>query len=674
MLAKKRQDKDFNPKIKKESSLASFIERPLPEEEEVVNFERAVHRELRDQEIDSHLLDVYSDKKGGRVDVSRMNIRKKPKLFWRFLKKVFFFGLIIFIAYYLYNQYFQNNTDISSLKLELNAPERIIAGESFDYEIEYYNPTKYIFSDISLEMQYPDNFVFELATLNSVPVSPESGNYGFNLSALAPGESASLRIKGHLINLPDSINLAVARLSYLPGTFSSKFKKEASTSTIVKGLGFLVDVESSRTVFIGQENELKIFFSGFDDNLLADSLKDFDLFFTFKDGSGAEIISATSSLSSLLPVVNEEQKLSLEKLSSFSWQVLGLSREMSRQETIFKYKIKNKIEDFEIEVALRRRLGDKEFIFWRKVLKPELISNDLSLNLILNGSKNDQPLDLGSTLNYSLNYSNKGSKSYEDVVIMAVLEGEALDWNSLIIDKGGERSAASIIWSKSEFARLGEIKPGEEGEINFSIKLKEFDQNFLGKDLDVLAYTQYSVSGQKITATENMSNRITNPINSDLILKEELLYFNKDNYPVGSGPLPPEVGRTTEFRVYWQLENNLHELREVKAIFDLPKNIVFVGKTETDVGRIYFSEETNQVIWEIGLLPTSKYLSKGAFSLSVSPGEDDRNKILVLSSGSKVNAIDTETNGILERKTGTKTSRLEDDEIAALMDNSGLVK
>ena len=674
MLVKKRQDKDFNPKIKKESSLASFVERPLPEEEEVVNFERAVHRELRDQEIDSHLLDVYSDKKGGRVDVSRMNIKKKPKLFWRFLKKVFFFGLIIFIAYYFYNQYFQNNTDISSLKLEVNAPERVIAGESFDYEIEYYNPTKYIFSDISLEMQYPDNFVFELATLNSIPTSPESGNYGFNLPALAPGESASLRIKGYLINLPDSINLAVARLSYLPGTFSSQFKKEASTSTIVSGLGFLVDVESSRTVFIGQENELKIFFSGFDDNLLADNLKDFDLFFTFKDGSGAEIISATSSLSSLLPVVNEEQKLSLEKLSSFSWQVLGLNKEMSRQETIFKYKIKNKIEDFEIEVALRRRLGDKELVFWRKVLKPELISNDLSLNLILNGSKNDQPLDLGSTLNYSLNYSNKGSKSYEDVVIMAVLEGEALDWNSLNIDKGGERSAASIIWSKSEFAKLGEIKPGEEGEINFSIKLKNFDQNFLGKNLDVVAYTQYSVSGQKITATENMSNKITNPINSDLVLKEELLYFNKDNYPVGSGPLPPEVGRTTEFRVYWQLENNLHELREVKAIFDLPKNIVFVGKAETDVGRIYFSEETNQVIWEIGLLPTSKYLSQGAFSLSVSPGEDDRNKILVLSSGSKVSAIDTETNGILERKTGTKTSRLEDDEIAALMDNSGLVK
>lgn len=674
MIAKKRQDGDLNPKIKKESSLASFIERPLPEEDEVINFERAVNRELRDQEIDSHLLDVYSDKKGKKIDVSHMNVKKKPKFLWQFLKKVFFFSLIIFIAYYIYNQYFENNNDISSLKLELIAPERIVAGENFDYEIEYSNPTKYIFSEIDLEMQYPDNFVFELATLNSIPVSPNSGNYGFNLPALAPGESANLKIKGYLVNLPDSVNLAIARLSYLPGTFSSHFKKESSASTIVSSLGFLVDVESSKTVFLGQENELKLFFSGFSDKLLTENLEEFDLFFTFKDASGAEIISASSSLSALLPVINEEQKLTLEKLSAFSWHVLGLNQEMSRQEVSFKYKVKNRVDDFFIEIALRRRFADKELVFWRKILKPELISNDLSLNLILNNSKNDQPLDFGSTLNYSLNYSNQGSKSYQDVVIMAALEGLALDWSSLKASQGGERTATTIMWSKNEMSELAEIRPGQKGKIDFNIKLKEFDQNFLGKNLDVIAYTQYSVAGQKITANENMSNKIINPINSDLHLKEELLYFNKDNYPVGSGPLPPEVGQSTEFRVYWQLENNLHELREVKAVFDLPKNISFIGKVETDVGRIYFSEETKQVIWEIGLLPTSKYLSQAAFSLSVNPGEDDRNKILVLSSGTKVSAIDTETNGILERKTSTKTSRLEDDEIAALMNNSGLVK
>jgi len=192
------------------------------------------------------------------------------------------------------------------------------------------------------------------------------------------------------------------------------------------------------------------------------------------------------------------------------------------------------------------------------------------LNLILNDSSNDQALNFGSDLNYSLHYSNKGTKAYQDVVIMAILEGEVLDFDSLVIGQNGERSANSIVWSKNELPALREIKAGTEGEINFNIKVKDFNSNFLGKNLELSAHAQYSVGGKEISGAENISNKIINKINSDLNLKEELRYFNDDNYPVGSGPLPPEVNQKTEFRVYWTIENNLHELRELKAPCNLP--------------------------------------------------------------------------------------------------------
>ena len=673
MIVNKKKRKGFNLKNQKESSLASFIARPIPEESEVVNFERAVNRELRDQEIDSHLIDVYSNKCGGRVDVSHMNIKKKPNFFISFLKNIIIIILLGALVNFIYNQYFRNNNDISSLRLELISPERVIAGEEFYYEVEYFNPSKFIFSEVYLEMQYPDNFIFDSATLNSIPISPESGNYAFELGTLASGERSSLKIKGYILNLPESVNLAVARLTYLPGTFSSHFKKEASSSTIIRGLGFLVDTESSNAVFVNQENEIKIFFSGFGDDLLAEKLSEFDVFFDFSDGSGGEILGATSSLSLASNKVMPEEKLSLEKLSAFSWRVSNLSPIMNRQETVFKYRVKNKVDDFQINISLRHRLSDKEYVFWQKTLKPELISSDLSLNLILNDSKNDQALNFSSDLNYSLHYSNKGTKSYIDVIIMVVLEGEVLDFNSLVINQNGERSANSIIWSKNELPNLAEIKAGAEGEINFNIKIKEFNSNFLGKDLKVSAYAQYSVGGKEISGNENISNKIVNKINSDLSLKEELRYFNEDNYPVGSGPLPLEVNQKTEFRVYWTIENNLHELRELKVISNLPAYVNFAGREELEAGRLYYNNDSRQVIWEIGLLPTSKYLLQGSFSLNVIPTENDRDKILVLSRGSEVTAIDAETGGVISKETEPKTSRLEDDEIAA-MNNSGLVK
>ncbi|NCN22077.1 hypothetical protein GW758_01745 [Candidatus Falkowbacteria bacterium] len=673
MIAKKKQGKDFSLKNQKESGLASFVARPIPEEGEIIDFEKAVNRELRDQEIDSHLIDVYSDKKGGRVDVSHMNIKKKPKFFLSLLKNIIFVALLVALVNFVYNQYFRNDNDISSLKLELIAPERVVAGEEFYYEVEYFNPSKFVFSEIYLEMQYPDNFIFDSATLNSIPVLPENGNYAFKLETLDSGERASLKIKGYILNLPESVNLAVARLTYLPGTFSSHFKKEDSSSTIIRGLGFLVDTESSNAIFINQENEIKIFFSGFDDGLLTEKLSEFDIFFDFSDGSGGEILGATSSLSLASNEELSEEKLSLEKLSAFSWHIANLSSLMNRQETTFKYRVKNKVDAFQVNISLRHRLSDKEYVFWQKTLKPELVSSDLSLNLILNDSSNDQALNFGSDLNYSLHYSNKGTKAYQDVVIMAILEGEVLDFDSLVIGQNGERSANSIVWSKNELPALREIKAGTEGEINFNIKVKDFNSNFLGKNLELSAHAQYSVGGKEISGAENISNKIINKINSDLNLKEELRYFNDDNYPVGSGPLPPEVNQKTEFRVYWTIENNLHELRELKATFNLPAYVNFTGRQELEVGSLYYDDDLRQVVWEIGLLPTSKYLLQGSFYLSVTPTDNDRDKILVLSPGSIVSAIDTETGGVILSKTEPKTSRLEDDDIAQ-MNNSGRVK
>jgi len=52
---------------------------------------------------------------------------------------------------------------------------------------------------------------------------------------------------------------------------------------------------------------------------------------------------------------------------------------------------------------------------------------------------------------------------------------------------------------------------------------------------------------------------------------------------------------------------------------------------------------------------------------------DDVNKIMVLKPGSKVSAVDAETNNKIEKITDVKTSKLEDDEIAQKT-NDGVVR
>ncbi|MFA5108936.1 MAG: hypothetical protein WC458_00085 [Patescibacteria group bacterium] len=649
-----------------ESSLSSFVERPMPTEKEVSTFERVMKQEVREQEIDSNLLEIYSDKKGRRADVQTMKARKRPIFLVRLFRRLLLLALIALAAYLVYFYFFNRGGDINSLELKITAPEKILAGEEFSYKIDYHNPTKYPLSQVHLELQYPENFIFTAAN-----IPPTSGNYGWALPDLAPGGNATLTIIGKLISPADSVNVISGRLSYLPGSFTSQFKKEASAATLSGGPGWRVDLDYSNTAFLNQDNEMTLIFSEGQNNYLGD----FNIAFSLPAETDAAVVTgdqkATSSPVGTGPTA---EKIAVVKTGGASWQVSGLNPALGRQEVPLTYKIKKKSDNLEIKVRLEKKTEDGQaYVFWEKIIKPELVNSDLNLTLFLNGSKNDGAITFGQPLNYSLTYSNRGDSSYKDVVVMAALSGDFLDWNSLQNEKGGQIQNNSIIWTKQEIPELAEIKPGQEGAVDFSLGLLLFKDGDLGKNLVITAYGQYGMNNKPVKGQDNKSNTITSRINSDLSLNEEIRYFNVDNIPVGSGSLPPQVNRQTSFKVYWVVKNNLHELTDTRVVFNLPNYVSWGGKNATNVGNLYYDETSRQIIWEIGRLPVSVYRVDAEFDISITPGESDRNKILVLSPGSTVSAMDTETKDTIIRKTDPKTTKLEDDDVAGL-NNSGVVQ
>jgi hypothetical protein len=649
------------------SGLSSFVERPVPTEKEVATFERVVGREVREQEIDSNLSEIYSDKKGGTVDVKKMVIKKRPNFLIRLFKKVILLGILAAAAYFAYSYWLADSNNVNGLDFKISAPENILAGEEFSYQITYHNPTKYILSQARLEIQYPENFVFSLASL-----APTSGNYGWDLPDLDPGATNSITVTGRLINQPDSANVIVGYLSYTPGALSSQFKKEASASTIVSGLGFTADLDYSGTAFINQDNEITLILSDVQENYLGD----FNIAFTLPIEANASVVTADEKIAttSAKAAAATSTKIIVAKTGGASWQVSNLLQASGRQEIPLVYKIKEKSDNIEIKVRLEKKLENGEaYVFWEKSFKPELVSSDLNLTMILNGSKSDSAVNFGQPLHYSLTYSNRGSAAYKDVIIMAALNSNFLDWNSLVDDKKGEVRNKTIIWTKNEIPELAEIKPGDEGAIDFSINLSTFQDSDQGQELSVISYGQYGMNNKTVKDNENKSNTITSRINSDLSLSENILYFNSDNLPVGSGPLPPKVGEKTSVKVYWTVKNNLHELTDARVVFALPSYVSWDSNNTTNVGNIYYDGATRQVIWEIGRLPISAYRVDAEFGISITPADGDRNKILVLSPGSTVSAMDTETKETITKKTEAKTTKLEDDDIAGLT-NSGRVE
>jgi len=645
------------------SSLSAFVERPVPTEKEVATFERVVNREARNQEIDTNLSEIYTNKKGGFVDVKKMKIRRRQLFVIRFFRRLLILTLLAGIAYFAYSYFFDRTNDSSSLEIKIAAPEKVLAGEEFSYKIEYHNPSKFILTKVHLEVQYPENFIITGSSL-----SPQNGNYGWSLPDLDPGASASLSITGKLINKPESVNVISGRLSYVPLNYSSQFKKEASASTVVTGPGFQVDLEYSNTAFLNQDNSMTLIISDVKNN----NLGDFNLSFALPEETNASVASGTEvSASSTSP---SAKKMIITKTGGASWLISGLSQELGRQEIPLIYKIGTKLDNSEISVRLEKKLEDgQSYIFWEKTFKPELVKSDLNLTMFVNGSKTDNAINFGQALNYTVSYSNKGDNTFKEVVVMAVLSGDFLDPNSLKMEKKGETRGNTIIWTKNEIPELAAIKPGQEGEINFSVNLLPFKDGDLGKNMSVTSFAQYGVNNQSAKGNDNKSNTIISKINSDLSLTEQIRYFNDDNQPVGSGPLPPKVDEKTGFKVYWVVKNNLHELTDTRVVFNLPSNVNWDEKNTTTVGNIYYDANTRQIIWEIGRLPVSVYRADAEFGISVTPLETDRNKILVLTSGATITATDTDTKNLITKKTSPKTTKLEDDDIAG-MSNSGRVQ
>lgn len=644
------------------SNLSAFVERPVPTEKEVESFERVVDREARNQEIDTNLSEIYTDKKGGLVDVKKMKIKHRQLSIVRFFKSILILTLLAGAAYFAYTYFFDKSNDVNSLEMEIVAPEKVLAGEEFTYQINYHNPTKFVLTGVHLEVQYPENFI-----ASSSSITPNSGDFSWNLPNLEPGANGTLSVTGKLINKPDSVNVISSRLSYQALNYSSQFKKEASASTIVSGSGWQTDLSYGSTAFLNQDNEMTLSFSDIQNNYLGD----FNLTFSLPAETNASV--ASSSDSGTASTSAAVKTITISK-SGGTVQISGLDKELGRQEIPLSYKIKTRVDKPEIIVRLEKKLENgRSYIFWEKSIQPDLVSSDLNLTMSVNDSKADGAANFGQTLNYSISYNNQGSHSFKDVVIMAVLKSDFLDTNSLRMGKKGNLNGQTITWTENEIPALAEIKPGQSGEINFSINLAAFDNNDLGKDLSVNSYAQYGVNNQAVKNSENKSNVIVSRINSDLSLSERILYFNDDNTPVGSGPLPPKVGEKSGFKVYWTVKNNLHELSDTRVIFTLPANVSFDGKNSANVGSISYDDNTRQVTWEIGRLPVSVYQINAEFGISVTPLASDQNKILVLSSGSTVSATDTETKATIEKKTEAKTTKLEDDDIAKLS-NSGRVQ
>ncbi len=618
---------------------SQFTQRPLPSQEDVSRFEKNVNKEIREVEISDNLEDIYKDKEGKLIDVANDKFRKKRSWLLIIFKNLFIIGIILsalYLAYsYLSNYYYAST---GSPNLEIIVPEKVVLGEEVSYIIKYHNPSMISLNDLNLDLTLPKSFV-----INDFSLEPSS-LHSWSLGELGPKTGGEIIIKGYFVNLQDFPNTASASLSYVPANFSSQFSKQVSANTLVSDLGFNLSLDYQSTNMLGQENEVKLKFNNIDDFQLENIILEIEKPDNF--------------------IWQEQKNDNLETLGDNRFKIKNFEEEI-----IFKYLITEKKADHQ---GLSFSLYSDDLLFWEQSYLVEILKSDLELALSVNDSRQQLAAGFGETLNYKLEFSNHGEADIVDLVLMVVLEGEILDLNSLESNLNYQIMDNVIIFTKKEIEKLANFKAGENSELSFSVKTKSFNSQYIAQELKLVNFAQYSLAGSSSQLEDNKSNEVEIVINSDLSLSEELRYFDENNFTVGSGPLPPKVGEETSLRFYWTLKNNVHDLDDVSVLLDLPDFVQFGDFSQATVGAINYNPDLHQVAWIIEEMPISIFRADAYFNIKLIPTSGDLNKILVLSPGTQVSAYDKVTAGQISIKKNTKTTALEDDEIA-LLNNHGRV-
>ncbi len=647
----KNEDQNgINVDNKDQSSIAEFINRPVPTNEEVDELDGYLNNKYRDDQIEESLSEIYQNDSGDVVDVSKLRIKKRRGFFYWIFFIIFMFGIFGGGGFFGYKYWYSGGVNNSaSLEFTISGEEEVVSGEEFFYVVNYRNLSNVALKFVSIKLKYPDNF----AVLDASPSGAGVYSGSWQFENVAANYNGVIKIRGKIIGIKGSTGVVIGDLSYEPENISSEFKKESSFVTHIKDVGLDVDFDFISPILVNEDNEIMVIYNAGINNYI----NNFRL--TVEPAENMEFVKSVES-SDVYTVIR-----------SGVYQIDEVTDEVN---TIsIKYKFSEKTIEPEQIVFNFEQSDDvgKYHAFLTKVIDIEVMRSDLNLALIINGSRNDQGIDFGETLNYTVAYTNKGETEMKDVVIMAVLDGDFLDWESFSSDIGGKLKNGSISWNRTDIEGLASLQSDDEGIIDFSIKVKTPDSIAPNKDYTIKSYAQYSVGESSNDGKDNRSNEITNTINSDLELSEEVRYFSKEDIPVGTGPLPPKSGETTTLKVYWVLSNSLHELNGTQVSVALPDYVSWSGKDNATAGTITYQEEVRKVIWDVGRLPVSWQSVEAEFSISVTPTNEDIDRIMILLPGSSVTATDKETRENISRKTIAKTTKLEDDPIAK---NSGVVE
>jgi hypothetical protein len=456
------------------------------------------------------------------------------------------------------------------------------------------------------------------------------------LDNIPAGKGGKIKIYGQVIGEIDETKTFQATMDYMPANFSSSFKEKASHSLEITSSIFDLSLKAPLRIVSGQETDMEITVK----NNSEISLNDVKVAASYPDGY---------ELKSSDPESDDDKKSwFIETLTTGEEKIIKLSGVFTG----------NPGDTQEMKIQLGIVMNNGVFrLQSEKTALIFIVKPELNMQFTVDGYNQEYSVDPGDELEYKILYQNASDLKLNNVVIQAnfISDTQILDFESIDDPNDGiyNKEEKTITWSSAEITELAAIVPGGEGEIVVTIPVvsyispqKSSDNNFSIEAFAKVKSLEAEDTGNFEIMSE--SNHVTVKLNSKVELQAEARYYTKDFEKIGSGPIPPMVGESTTYRIYWTVSNMYNNLKNVEVTTLLPEDVSWNGNASGSAdSKVTFDRESRTVTWKITELPANSGtllpIAKATFDVTITPTNNQVGRLMMLTNESILSARDTYT-------------------------------
>lgn len=608
-----RKNKTTSSKI--EPTKASAIE-PLPSARPALPKAKNNPTQFK-RKMFKGLKNIYAEAQEESPDarISAPPSRRKTKILFGLLILFAFLATVSWAGFF----FFGTGQKFSEEKIELkiNGPEQSFAGQTITYRLSFNNRQKIPLANASLELRYPDNFKF----ISAKPAPTDKENRHWDLGSLNQNQSGLIEINGQIFGSANSDLTLRTFLNYKPANFNAEFQKIIHFATHLNPPPLDFTLTGPDELVAGEDAFYQI-------NLL--NVGDEPI-------SNLEISLQTPSnfkINSLQPAPAKEQKI---------WRVASLEPNASSTIKIKGFFTAEILSSGSQTLSAKLNLREDDNLYQQNSLeKTTAVSQSaLSLTVLANRLAEKQTVNFGDKIPFLLSFENIGQKSLKNVTLRIVLdapfdgEKSLFDWAALEDKKDGSVKGEQISpairrgiisWTKAHIPALSEIKPKEQGTVEFLLPIKAKNELNLAKltEYKIAAYGEALIGSTALEQLANLqSQTLTLVLNTDLNLSPQATFKEKKNLPTQIGQ---KYESETTYTLTWTLSNSWHEVTDVKLTTILPENADWKNVTAVSAGEISFNANTKEVVWQINRIPTSYPITTISFDVGVKASDSDKGK------------------------------------------------